>query len=149
MITDEFFRSLAQDSGDAILLCNTAGEICFWNRAAERVFGYAESEAIGQSLDIIIPERLRERHWEGYWNTMRTGTSRYAAGDLLAVPAVTKDGSHISIEFSVVLIRDEGARVIGVGAIVRDVTTHFLELKHLRKELAVASGAERRNEDAS
>ncbi|MCB1870203.1 MAG: hypothetical protein KDI43_17220, partial [Gammaproteobacteria bacterium] len=98
--------------------------------------------------DIIIPERLRSRHWEGYRNTMRTGTSRYAAGDLLAVPAITKDGSPISIEFSVVLLRDSDARVVAVGAIIRDVTMRFLKLKQLRKKLAAASGSEQCNAGA-
>lgn len=148
MITDEFFQIFVQESGDAILLCDAEGNIRFWNRAAERVFGYTESEAIGQSIDIIIPERLGNRHWEGYWNTLRSGTSKYATGDLLAVPAITKDGSPISIEFSVVLLRDSDARVVAVGAIIRDVTMRFLKLKQLRKKLAAASGSEQCNAGA-
>ena len=148
MITDEFFQIFVQESGDAILLCDAEGNIRFWNRAAERVFGYTESEAIGESLDIIIPERLRSRHWEGYRNTMRTGTSRYAAGDLLAVPAITKDGSPISINFSVVMLRDSDARVVAVGATIHDVTVRFLELRRLRKQSVVGSGTEQHDVDS-
>jgi len=142
------FQVLVQESGDAILLCDTGGKIRFCNRAAERVFGYMESEAIGQSLDIIIPERLGNRHWEGYWNTLRSGTSKYATGDLLAVPAITKDGSPISINFSVVMLRDSDARVVAVGATIHDVTVRFLELRRLRKQSVVGSGTEQHDVDS-
>lgn len=91
---------------------------------------------MGQSLDIIIPPALRARHWQGYANTMRTGQSRYAAGDLLAVPAVRKNGSRLSVEFSIVPFLDAENRMLGMGAVMRDVTERFEETKALRKALA-------------
>src|SRR4029453_6137141 len=96
---------------DGILFADETGIIRFWNAGCERLFGHSAAEAVGQSLDIIIPQAQRARHWQGYANTMRTGQSRYAAGELLAVPAVRKDGSRISIEFSIVPFRDAGGRM--------------------------------------
>jgi PAS domain S-box-containing protein len=110
--------------------------IRFWNRGAERIFGFAAAEAIGQSLDIIIPETLRARHWEGYDRVMRTGVSRYSSGDVLAVPGLRKDGSRISLEFTVVPRRDDEGRMRGIAAILRDVTKRFGEIKELRRRLA-------------
>src|SRR5437764_12598949 len=90
---------LLHPMSDAIVASDSEGRITFWNPGAERIFGFSRAEAIGQSLDLIIPERLRERHWAGYTEVMRTGESRYGHGDLLSVPALRKDGAPLSIEF--------------------------------------------------
>ena len=121
-----------------MLYANGDGTITFWNAGCERIFGFSAQEALGQSLDIIIPENLRGRHWDGYAETMRTGRSRYGAGDLLSVPAIRKDGTRLSVEFSIIPIRDDAGRMRGMGAILRDVTKRFEELKALRKALAEA-----------
>jgi PAS domain S-box-containing protein len=100
------------------------------------MFGYTADEAMDQSLDIIIPASLRSRHWTGYAATMQTGTTRYGAGDLLAVPAVRKDGSRISIEFTITPFHDDARRMIGIAAVMRDVSARFEEMKALRQRLA-------------
>ena len=110
-----------------------------WNPGAERIFGYTSGEAIGQSLDIIIPEQLRARHWLGYRQVMATGESRYGHGDILAVPGIRKDGERISLEFTIVPLRDEAGQMIGVAAIMRDVTVRFEEIRALRQKLAETS----------
>ena len=110
--------------------------IRFWNPGAIRIFGFAAAEAIGVSLDLIIPERLRKRHWEGYERVMASGETRYGAGDLLAVPAVAKGGRQISVEFTITLLQDSERRVTGMAAILRDVTSRFEELRQLKRELA-------------
>lgn len=102
---------------------------------AERVFGFPADRAIGQSLDIIVPERLRERHWDGYQQTMRTGVTRYAR-DLLAAPAIRSDGQRISIEFTIALVRDSEGTLIGAGAVIRDVTARWSRDKALKERLA-------------
>lgn len=102
---------------------------------AERIFGFAEGEALGQSLDIITPERLRERHWNGYEATMRTGQTKYGAGDLLSVPAIRRDGAQISIQFSIVPLRGEDGDLQAGAAIMRDVTEDFEERKRLQRAL--------------
>src|SRR5262245_23545285 len=134
----DFAARFVADTPEAVLFADHDGIIRFWNAGCERLFGHTAAEAVGQSLDIIIPEAQRPRHWQGYTNTMRTGQSRYAAGELLAVPAMRKDGSRISIEFSIVPFRDGENRMLGMGALLRDVSKHFEETKSLRKAVAAA-----------
>lgn len=129
---DGFSRTLVDEAGDAIILCDAEGVIRFWNRSAERIFGYPRRDAIGQSLDIIIPENQRERHWKGYAEMMRTGRSKYGEGDTLAVPALRADGQRISIEFTVLPLTDGEGSTQGIAAILRDVTKRFEEMKALR-----------------
>ena len=105
----------------------------------ERIFHYTSGEATGRSLDIIIPERLRARHWVGYRRVMATGESRYGHGDILAVPGIRKDGGRISLEFTIVPLRDELGQMVGMTAIMRDVTTRFEEMRALTHKLAEAS----------
>ena len=127
---------LTIDSPDAVVFADAAGKIRFWNRAATRIFGFEEAEALGQTLDLIVPERQRARHWEGYDRVMAGGASRYGVGDVLAVPAMRKDGNRISIEFTVLPVRDAMGAMLGIAAFLRDVTLRFEELRALRRELA-------------
>ena len=136
---DEFCRTLVTDSGDAIVYADCDGVIQYWNAAAGRLFGFDSTETVGRSLDIIIPERLRGRHWEGYRRTMATGTSRYQSGALLSVPALKKDGSQISVEFTIVTITGADGRLLGIAAIMRDATERFNELKDLRRRAGVTA----------
>jgi PAS domain S-box-containing protein len=138
---DRFYRTLAREAPDAIIYADIQGMITFWNKGAERTFGFSERDAIGQSLDIIIPETLRKRHWDGFANTVRTGKTRYSSGDVLAVPALRKDGRRISIEFTILPFFDRTGRMLGMAAILRDVSTRFEELKRLRKAAACHSAA--------
>lgn len=133
---DRFYETLAREAPDAIVYADAEGLITFWNKGAERIFGFSEAEAVGKSLDIIIPENLRKRHWDGYAQTMRTGNTRYGAGDVLAVPALRKDGGRISVEFTILPFVDPAGRILGIAAILRDVTKRFAETKALRRELA-------------
>jgi PAS domain S-box-containing protein len=126
---------------DAIIAADRDGIIRFWNPGAERIFGHVSGEAIGRSLDLIIPERLRQRHWDGFRHTMETGHSRYGEGDLLSVPALRKDGTTISVEFTIVLLKTESVVVCGIVAIMRDVTQRFEEMRHLRRKLAASGHA--------
>lgn len=121
---------------DAIIVADAGGIIRFWNPGAERIFGYSTNDALGQSLDIIIPEQLRERHWAGYREVMASGVSRYARGDVLAVPAVRKDGSRVSLEFTITPLRDSHGRMSGMAAILRDITVRFEELRRLKQKVA-------------
>jgi PAS domain S-box-containing protein len=134
-----FAKHLIANTSDAVVYADSDGTIGVWNPGAARMFGYTEAEALGRSLDIIIPANLRERHWHGYRTTMQTGQSRYADGQLLSVPAVRKDGTRISVEFTIAPFADAMGRMIGIAAIMRDVTARFEELRALRKELAAAS----------
>jgi PAS domain S-box-containing protein len=121
--------------GDAIIVSDTEGKITLWNPAAERMFGFTEGEAMGKSLDLIIPQRLQERHWEGYAKTMRTGETRYG-NDVLKVPAVHKDGRALSIAFTVALLYSAPGNLSGIVAVIRDETSRFQEERNVRKRLA-------------
>ncbi len=99
------------------------------------MFGYTEAEALGQSLDLIIPERLRARHWQGYDKTMATGITRYGS-ELLKVPAIDKDGKAMSIAFTVALLKDAAGTVTGIVAVIRDETVRFQQERALKKRLA-------------
>ncbi|KIZ47527.1 MULTISPECIES: PAS domain S-box protein [Rhodopseudomonas] len=136
---DQFAIALLTSMPDAVVYSDAEGLIQFWNKGAEVIFGYTAAEAVGQSLDIITPENLRKRHWDGYEKTMSTGVTRYGAGDLLAVPAIRKDGSRLSTEFTIVPFKDDSGRMVGVAAIMRDVTKRFDEMRALRKAAAARS----------
>lgn len=122
-------------AADAVVACDREGNIRLWNPGAERIFGFSAIEAAGQSLDIIIPARLQARHWDGFRKMMASGQSRYPQGHLLSVPGRRKDGSQLSIEFTVVALRDGEGRISGLVAVMRDVTARFEEMKALRKQL--------------
>lgn len=136
---DEIGRAVLENVSDAIVAADAEGRIVFWNPGAERIFGHAAADALGQSLDLIIPERLRERHWQGYRRVMEGGESRYGAGEVLAVPGMRKDGSRVSLEFTIAPLRGEGGRLAGLVAVVRDVTVRFEEMKALRRQLGTVS----------
>ena len=133
---DHFARTLVAGMPDAIVYADAAGLIRVWNAGAVRLFGFSEQEALGQSLDIITPATLRDRHWHGYHETMRTGQTRYGDGQILAVPAVRKDGTRLSVEFTIVPFTGEDGKMAGIAAIMRDTTARFDELRSLRKQLA-------------
>jgi PAS domain S-box-containing protein len=122
------FKQLVEGAGDAIMVCDAEGAIVFWNAAAERIFGFTEAEALGRSLDLIIP---------GYRTTMATGITKYGA-DLLRVPALHKDGHTLSIAFTVSMLFSEDRKVTGIVAIVRDESARFAEDRKLRARLAEA-----------
>ena len=136
MNPSQIAQALLGAASDAIVATDRDGIIRHWNKGAERIFGHSASEAIGQSLDLIIPEPLRARHWVGYRHVMRTGQSRYGEGDVLAVPGLRKDGSRVSVEFTIAPIHADTGDMIGIAAILRDVTARFEEMKTLRKQLA-------------
>ena len=129
------YQQLVEAIGDAIVVSDENGAIDFWNPAAERLFGFTQAEALGNSLDLIIPERLRHRHWAGYRKTMASGETRYAH-DVLSVPALHKDGRALSIAFTVGLLYGPQQEVTGIVAVIRDETTRFAEERNLRKRVA-------------
>jgi PAS domain S-box-containing protein len=130
----ETYRQIIDGAADAIVVADVAGMIRYWNAGAEATFGHGAAEAVGQSLDLIIPEAQRARHWDGYRRVMETGTTRYGR-TLLAVPALHRDGRRLSIEFHVILLRTPEGALSGVAAIIRDVTEHWHEDRALRRRL--------------
>lgn len=125
-------REIVEGVPDAIVFADREGIIRLWNVGAEAMFGYGTAEAEGQPLDLIIPEKMRERHWDGYRRVMETGVTKYGK-ELLAVPGVRKDGARISLEFSVAMIPGEDGRPEGIVAVMRDVTARWLKEQEEKK----------------
>jgi PAS domain S-box-containing protein len=132
-------HALIQEAGNAIIVADGEGHILLWNPAAERLFGFTATEAVGDSLDLIIPERFRERHWTGYQTVMQTGQTRYGT-QVLRVPALPKDGQRLSIAFTVALLHTPDGDLTGIAAIVRDDTERWQEEQALRRRLAELEG---------
>jgi len=135
-LTDQewIYKQIVDFGQDGILFADRDGIVRLWNLGAEAIFGYTAQEAIGQNLDLIVPEKLRERHWEGYNRVMETGESRYGK-ELLKVPASHKDGKRISVEFTIILVRGHQNEILGSAAIMRDVTENWQQEKELKERL--------------
>jgi PAS domain S-box-containing protein len=147
MHADIDLNALVGAIGDAVVVSDREGKVIVWNPAAERLFGFTEAEALGQSMDMIIPERLRKRHWEGFDKSMETGTTRYGH-DVLRVPAVDKAGRAMSIAFTVAMLFGPDGKVSAIASVIRDETSRFAEDRALRKrvvelEAQLAGGAPR------
>ena len=128
-------QSIVEQTQFAVIFSDHDGVIRFWNRGAEAMFGYTAEEAVGQSLDLVVPERHRTRHWDGYRRVMATGVTKYGR-EMLAVPAVRKDGTRISIEFTIVLLHAPAGELLGAAAIMQDVTARWQQQKQLKERLA-------------
>lgn len=138
------YQQVVEALGDAVVVTDKKGAIQLWNPAAERIFGFTSAEVTGKTLDLIVPERYRERHWAGYARTMATGETRYSR-DVLRVPAIQKDGRALSIAFTVGLLYGADRQVTGIVAVIRDDTAEFTEQRKLRKQLAELTGDQARN----
>jgi PAS domain S-box-containing protein len=134
METSIDFEQLLKAIGDGVVVADAKGNIIFWNAAAERIFGFTEQEAIGRSLDLIVPQRQRQRHWDGYHKTMDTGVTRYG-NDLLRVPALHKDGRTLSIAFTVAMLHTPDDKVSAIVAVVRDETARWAEERELKRRV--------------
>jgi len=134
------YKQLVEGIGDAVVVCDAAGAIIVWNGAAVRMFGFSREEALGKSLDLIIPERQRQRHWDGYNKSMATGETRYG-NDVLRVPALHRDGRNLSIAFTVAMLYDEARKVTAIVAVVRDETQRWSEERQMRVRLAQLEAA--------
>ena len=129
------YQQIIEGAQDAIIFADKEGTIHLWNSGAEAIFGYSAEEAIGETLDLIVPEKLREKHWEGYRKVMDTGVTKYGS-DILAVPALKKDDSRLSVEFTIVLLKDDIGKPQGTAAIMRDMTERWQREKELKKRVA-------------
>ena len=128
-------QQIVDHAQDAMIFADRDGVIRLWNAGAEAMFGYWAEEAVGRTLDLIIPAPLRARHWAGYRQVMATGVTRYGR-EVLAVPARRKDGTRLSVEFTIILLRDAAGDLLGPAAILRDVTARWQRDKALKERLA-------------
>ncbi len=126
---------IVEDSHVAIIFADRDGIIRLWNTGAEEMFGYSAAEAVGQPMQMLIPEKHRVRHDEGYSRVMETGVTKYGR-EVLAVPALRKDGTRISIEFHIGLVRSPEGKMLGAAAMIQDVTARWERDRALRAKLA-------------
>jgi PAS domain S-box-containing protein len=117
-----------------IVFANRGGIIELWNPAAEAVFGYNSEEAVGQSLDLIIPKDLREAHWRGYRAAMTSGQTKYS-GQMLATRSRHKDGRKIYVELAFGIIKSDSEQILGALALARDITRRYTEEKSIRERM--------------
>lgn len=131
----DFDIEIIEQIADTVIVADITGAIVIWNAAAESLFGYAAAEAIGQSLDLIIPDDLRAAHWAGYRRAVASGATR-KRGRVTLTRALTKSGATIYLEISFAMLADVNGKPIGSVAIARDATIRRRELKALRDRLA-------------
>ena len=127
-------RLLIEQAEDGLIFADSEGIIRAWSAGAERIFGFTRDEALGQNLDIIVPERFREAHWRGFDHALAIGATKYA-GQLLPTRSVRKDGTTIYIELSFAMIRDDTQAIVGVLAGARDITERFMREREERARL--------------
>ena len=134
LMDDALCRQILEETSDAVVVADREGVILYWNRGAGILFGHTPGDAVGRSLDLIIPEKHRQRHWEGYRRAMATGETAYR-DRTLKVPSEDKAGNPLSLEFSMVLLEKPGGGAAGAAAIIRDVTEQWKRMKSLAKEI--------------
>lgn len=141
-------EKLIEAAGDAIIAADAEGQIILWNAAAERIFGFKASDALGRTLDLIIPERYRDRHWSGFQRVMASGQTRYGS-ELLRVPALHQNGAPLSIAFTVALVKSQDGRVEAIAAIVRDETARWSEERDLRRRIKQLEEQTKKSDNAT
>ncbi len=122
------YQAIVAQAPDAIIFADREGLIRVWNRGAEAVFGHSAAEVLGGSLDLIIPERLRAAHWEGFRRAVDSGQTKHGAR-VLTTRSVHKDGRRLYVDLSFSLIRDSAGAVAGALAVGRDCTAREAERK--------------------
>ena len=131
--------AIVEQMADALVFADLKGHIRLWNPAAEALFGFSTAEAIGQNLDLIIPENLRKGHWAGFDRAIQSGATRLG-GHATVTRALHKSGKRLYVDLSFALVRGPSGTVIGATAVGRDVTTRFEEEKALRQRLRELEG---------
>jgi PAS domain S-box-containing protein len=135
------YQAMIEQTADAFIFSDLEGRIQLWNHGAEVIFGFSTKDAIGQSLDIIIPEHLRQAHWIGYRKAIAAG--RMSLGDqIMTTRFLHKDGSKGYVDMRFSLIKDNTGKLLGVLATARDSTARYLAERTLRARLAELAPAD-------
>lgn len=116
----QFYAQLIAKAGEAVIIASSDGTILEWNESAARVFGWPRAQALGENIDMLIPENQKDKHWTGYDRVLETGETKYAGGELLAVSALKKGGARVGVDFSITPLVEDG-KVVAFGAIIRPI----------------------------
>ena len=137
---EERLRTLVVDQmPEAAIVADGEGVIRLWNRGAETLFGFTEAQALGASLDLIIPEKLRAGHDAGFQRAVQTGRMKLA-GQVMTTRATHQDGRRLYVDFSFTMLHAEDGAMAGVLAIGRDATARYLEQRGQRAAPPAANG---------
>jgi PAS domain S-box-containing protein len=117
---EQLYSQLVQGMAEAVIIASNDGTILEWNAAAERVFGWSRQQAVGENIDMLIPDNQKDQHWEGYDRVLEAGQSKYSDGSLLSVSSLKSDGTRVGIEMSYTPLR-QGDKVVAIAAVVRPV----------------------------
>ncbi len=134
MHPNQLARQLLDQAPDAMIFADREGTIVEWNTAAESIFGHSPEEALGQSLDIIVPERFREAHWRGFERALGEGDTQYR-GQALPTRSMRKDGADIYVELTFAIVKDSEGSVVGALAHARDITERWAKEREQRQRL--------------
>lgn len=137
---DQLFKGIVDQAPDAVIFADPSGAVTYWNEAAGRVFGFRPDEAVGQRLDIIIPEQFREAHWRGFDRALRDGDTKYR-GQVLPTRASRADGETIYVELSFAIVKGSDGKVQGALAFARDITERWNRDREMRRKLRELEGA--------
>lgn len=136
-MNDSLSETLLRQAPDAVIFADNDGTIGAWNPAAERIFGFTKAEAVGQSLDIIVPERFRDAHWKGYRRALAEGRTKYS-GQALPTRSTRQDGETIYVELTFAIVHGTSGAVIGALAHARDITERWGREREQRQRLQEA-----------
>ncbi len=131
-------ENLIECMSEALIFADVTGIIQIWNQGAEALFGFSAAEAIGSSLDLIIPEALRNAHWAGFHQAVSRGATRHGRRSSIT-RALHKSGRQLYVDMSFAIVKDQEGATTGSMAVARDATERHLELKNLRRQLAAAA----------
>jgi PAS domain S-box-containing protein len=130
----ELSQAVIEQGADAIIVADREGRIRVWNAGAKAVFGYAEREALGEPLDLIIPERFRSAHWTAFDRAIASGQTKHD-GEAMTTRSVTKDGTDLYVDIGFALVKDDAGEVLAVVAVARDVTARYTSERELRRRV--------------
>jgi PAS domain S-box-containing protein len=117
---ERLYGQMIAKTGEAVIIASNDGTILEWNQSATRIFGWSREQALGENLDMMIPDNQKDDHWAGYDRVLESGETKFGGGDFLTVSALKADGTRVGIEFSITPLQDQG-KVVAIAAIVRPV----------------------------
>ncbi len=129
------YRDVLECMSEALIFADPEGIIRIWNQGAEAVFGHAAADALGRSLDLIIPEPLRKAHWDGFYQAIRRGATLHGRRSIVT-RALHQSGRQLYVDMSFAIVKDQAGAITGSMAVARDATERHLEQKSLRQQLA-------------
>lgn len=132
-LPSDLAERLVQQAPDGVIFADPTGTIRVWNPVAERIFGFMAEDAVGATLDIIIPERLRKAHWRGFNEALANRRTKHE-GKALPTKAIRADGEQIYVELAFAVILDADGNAVGSSAHARDITERYKKEREERRK---------------